>query len=123
MVGAIVGFFTIPVLGIVLGGIGALWLAELVRLRHPRKAWDTTWAALQGYGVGTLVQGVAGVAILACGWSASGPRRRATVGRHTAAGGGACQRRWGTMPADIRPGLRARALGKANLAKEARRCR
>jgi uncharacterized protein YqgC (DUF456 family) len=64
MVGAIVGFFTIPVLGIVVGGIGALWLAELVRLRHPRKAWDTTWAALQGYGVGTLVQGIAGVAIV-----------------------------------------------------------
>lgn len=64
MLGAIVGFFTIPVLGIVVGGIGAIWLAELVRLRHPRQAWDTTWAALQGYGVGTFVQGFAGVAIV-----------------------------------------------------------
>jgi uncharacterized protein YqgC (DUF456 family) len=64
-VGAVVGFFAIPVLGIVVGGVGGLWLAELVRLRDPRAAWDTTWEALQGYGVGTLVQMLAGVAILA----------------------------------------------------------
>ncbi|HEX5017282.1 MAG TPA: DUF456 domain-containing protein [Actinomycetes bacterium] len=64
MVGAVVGFFTIPVLGIVVGGVGALWLVELLRLRDPRAAWDTTWAALQGYGIGTLVQLAAGAAIL-----------------------------------------------------------
>lgn len=64
MVGAIVGFFTIPVLGLVVGAIGAIWLAELLRLKDPRVAWDTTWAALQGYGVGTVVQGLAGVAIV-----------------------------------------------------------
>jgi uncharacterized protein YqgC (DUF456 family) len=63
MVGAVVGFFTIPFLGIVVGGVGGLWLAELARLRHPRQAWDTTWAALQGYGVGTVVQMLAGAAI------------------------------------------------------------
>jgi uncharacterized protein YqgC (DUF456 family) len=64
MVGAIVGFFTIPVLGLVVGAIGAIWLAELIRLRNVRDAWDTTWAALEGYGVGTVVQGLAGVAIV-----------------------------------------------------------
>lgn len=64
IVGGIVGFFTIPLLGIVIGAIGAIWLAELVRLRDVKVAWDTTWAALQGYGVGTLVQGFAGVAIV-----------------------------------------------------------
>ena len=42
----------------------SLPIAELVRLRHPKAAWDTTWEALQGYGVGTLVQMLAGVAIL-----------------------------------------------------------
>ena len=62
--GMIVGFFLIPVLGIIVGGVGAIWLAELGRLRDPRRAWDTTWAALQGYGVGTSVQLVAGVAVL-----------------------------------------------------------
>jgi uncharacterized protein len=65
LVGAVVGFFTIPFLGIVVGGIAGLWLAELVRLRHPREAWDTTWVALQAYGVGTIVQLLAGAAIVA----------------------------------------------------------
>jgi uncharacterized protein YqgC (DUF456 family) len=65
LVAAVVGFFTIPVLGIVVGGVCGLWLVELVRLRHPRLAWDTTWAALQGYGIGTLVQMAAGAAVFA----------------------------------------------------------
>lgn len=63
LVGAVVGFITIPFVGIVVGGVGGLWLAELVRLRHPRHAWDTTWVALQAYGVGTIVQMLAGSAI------------------------------------------------------------
>lgn len=63
LIGAVVGFVMIPLVGIVVGGIAGLWLAELIRLRHPRAAWDTTWEGLQGYGVGTVVQMVAGVAI------------------------------------------------------------
>ena len=59
----IVGFFTIPVFGLFVGGVGAIWLGELVRLGSPRRAWDTTWAAIQGYGLGTAIQLAAGVAI------------------------------------------------------------
>ena len=62
--GMIIGFFMIPILGLVIGGVGAIWLAELIRLRNPRQAWDTTWAALQGYGLGTAIQLAAGVAVL-----------------------------------------------------------
>jgi uncharacterized protein YqgC (DUF456 family) len=65
MIAAIVGFFTIPVVGIVVGGVAGLYLGELLRLRDVRAAWDTTWAALQGYGVGTVVQMLAGAAIVA----------------------------------------------------------
>jgi uncharacterized protein YqgC (DUF456 family) len=63
-VGAVAGFFLIPFVGILIGGVGGLWVAELVRVRDPRAAWDTTWAAIQGYGVGTVVQMVAGVGIV-----------------------------------------------------------
>jgi len=69
LVGAVAGFIMIPVVGVVVGGIGGLWLAELLRLRDPRTAWDTTWAALQGYGLGTVVQMAVGVAIVLV-WSA-----------------------------------------------------
>ena len=62
--GMIVGFFTIPILGLFVGGIAAVWLAEFIRLRNPALAWNTTWAAIQGYGVGTTVQLAAGVAVL-----------------------------------------------------------
>lgn len=64
VIGAVLGFIMIPLVGIVVGGIAGLWLAELIRLRDLRKAWDTTWEALQGYGLGTVVQMVAGVAIV-----------------------------------------------------------
>lgn len=64
VIGAVVGFIMIPLVGVVVGGIAGLWLAELIRLRDPRTAWDTTWEALQGYGLGTVVQMVAGVAIV-----------------------------------------------------------
>lgn len=63
-VGMIIGFFTIPIVGVLVGGVGAIWLAELARLQSPRRAWDTTWAAIVGYGVGTSVQLAAGVAVL-----------------------------------------------------------
>ncbi len=64
VIGAVAGFIMIPLVGIVVGGVAGLWLAELIRLRDPRTAWDTTWEALQGYGLGTVVQMVAGVAIV-----------------------------------------------------------
>lgn len=62
--GMIIGFFTIPVLGVLVGGVAAIWLAELVRQQHPGRAWDTTWATIVGYGIGTGVQLAAGVAVL-----------------------------------------------------------
>ena len=62
--GMIIGFFLIPVLGVVIGGVAAIWVGELIRLRNARGALDTTWAALQGYGVGTAVQLASGVVVL-----------------------------------------------------------
>lgn len=54
--GATVGFFLIPVVGLVVGGVGAVFLAELARLRHPRPAWEATVVVLRAVGIGLLVE-------------------------------------------------------------------
>lgn len=61
--GAVVGFFVIPVVGIVVGGVGALAWAEYERLG----AWDparrSTLTTLRSIGTGVLVEAAAGVAM------------------------------------------------------------
>ncbi|MCS6711477.1 DUF456 domain-containing protein [Brachybacterium sp. EF45031] len=62
--GAIVGFFVIPVLGIPLGFMIGLYLAELSRLQNARTALDSTVVALKAIGLGILVE-------LACAFGSS----------------------------------------------------
>jgi uncharacterized protein YqgC (DUF456 family) len=54
--GAVLGFFLIPVVGVVVGGVGAVFLAELARLPDVRAAWRSTWAVLRAVGIGMLVE-------------------------------------------------------------------
>ena len=54
--GAVVGFFVIPVLGLVIGGVGAVYLAELSRLGSSQSAWRSTRAVLLGVGIGVLIE-------------------------------------------------------------------
>src|SRR5688572_16577118 len=61
VVGAIVGFFVIPVVGLVVGGVGAIFLAELRRLGDGGSAWRSTRAVLVGIGVGVLIELAAGL--------------------------------------------------------------
>ncbi|HEX9176717.1 MAG TPA: DUF456 domain-containing protein [Mycobacterium sp.] len=44
----IVGFFVIPVLGLALGFVGGVYLAELARRRDQRRAWASTVHAVKG---------------------------------------------------------------------------
>ena len=60
-VGAVVGFFVIPVVGLVVGGVGAVFLAELSRLGDRASAWASTRAVLVGIGIGVLIELSAGV--------------------------------------------------------------
>ena len=60
-VGAVVGFFVIPVVGIVVGGIGAVYLAELSRLGDRDGAWRSTRAVLRAVGIGVLIELTAAV--------------------------------------------------------------
>jgi uncharacterized protein YqgC (DUF456 family) len=65
--GAIVGFFVIPVVGLLVGGVLGIYLAEYARLRDGGRAWTSTRAALVALGIGLLVELTAGVLMIA-GW-------------------------------------------------------
>lgn len=61
----IVGFFVIPVVGLPLGFVLGIWLAEMGRLGHDR-AWPSTKEALTAVGLAMLVEFAAalGVAVV-----------------------------------------------------------
>jgi uncharacterized protein len=63
--GAVVGFFAIPVVGLLVGGLAGLFLAELARCRSVPAARASTRAVLVGIGLGVLVQLGAGIAMVA----------------------------------------------------------
>src|SRR5690349_14713168 len=64
VLGAVAGFFLVPVVGVVVGGVGAVYLAELRRLRDGAAAGRSTWAVLKAVGIGMLVELVAAVLML-----------------------------------------------------------
>lgn len=56
-VGAVVGFFVIPVVGLPVGGIAAVFVAELRRLGGDRAAaWRSTWVTIKAVGLGILLE-------------------------------------------------------------------
>lgn len=69
-VGALVGFFVIPVVGVVVGGVGAVYLAERSRLGAHAPAWRSTRAVLVGVGLGLLVELATGVLMIGV-WGAA----------------------------------------------------
>jgi uncharacterized protein YqgC (DUF456 family) len=62
-VGAVAGFFFIPVVGLPVGGVAGVYLAELARLGNWRRAVGSTRAALVAFGIGVLIELAAGVAM------------------------------------------------------------
>ncbi|MGN8246558.1 DUF456 domain-containing protein [Cellulomonas soli] len=65
----VVGFFVVPVVGLPLGFVLGVWLAEMLRLREPRPAWRSTLAALQATGLTILVE-LAGALLVTAAWLA-----------------------------------------------------
>lgn len=62
---AVIGFFVIPVVGVLVGGVLGIFLAEQVRLGDAGRAWQSTRAALVAIGVGLLVELAAGALMVA----------------------------------------------------------
>ena len=66
----VVGFFVIPVVGIIVGFIAGIFLAELLRLRSVARAWPTTWTAMKAAGLSSLIE-LAGALFITAGWVAA----------------------------------------------------
>ncbi|WP_350269589.1 DUF456 domain-containing protein [Brevibacterium sp. CBA3109] len=52
----IIGFFVIPVIGLPIGFIVGLYLAEHMRLHEAKEAWDSSWESLKAIGLGTAIE-------------------------------------------------------------------
>ena len=63
----VVGFFVVPVVGLLLGFVLGVYLAELYRLRVQRSAWTATVAALRATGITILVE-LGGALVAAGAW-------------------------------------------------------
>ncbi|QDY07064.1 DUF456 domain-containing protein [Micromonospora sp. HM134] len=61
----LVGFFVIPVVGLVIGFVGGVWGAERLRLGSNQLAWPATVQALKAAGLSMLVEFLAGLVIAA----------------------------------------------------------
>lgn len=72
-VGAVVGFFVIPIVGVVVGAIVGIGLAEWWHKRDWQAARASTISIAKGFGISTLVQFGLGFVILLAwlGWAAT----------------------------------------------------
>jgi len=67
-IGAVVGFFVLPVLGIIVGALLGLFVGERQRLGDNRAAVAATGRVLRAYGTGVLVEALIGVTMITT-WS------------------------------------------------------
>lgn len=68
IVGAVVGFFAIPVVGLVVGGVAGVYLGEWQRTGDGGMAWRATRATLTGFGVAAILQFAAAI-LIAVTWA------------------------------------------------------
>jgi len=64
IIGGVIGFFVIPIVGIAVGAVVGVLVAERVRTHDWTAAWASTKRAIVGFGLGALVQVVAGVLMM-----------------------------------------------------------
>jgi len=66
--GGIVGFFVIPVLGLIIGALAGLLAVEFVLKGNWDEAWTATVGAARGFGISALIDLGLGMVMIAC-WS------------------------------------------------------
>jgi len=73
--GAVVGVVVIPLLGLPIGAVAGVWLAETARLGDARRAWQVTLGVIIGFGLGVVVEFSLGVVMIGCwiAWVVFGP--------------------------------------------------
>lgn len=59
----LIGFFVVPVVGLIAGFVLGVWLAERARLRDGRPAWPSTVEALKAAGLSLLIELSAGLGV------------------------------------------------------------
>jgi uncharacterized protein YqgC (DUF456 family) len=64
----IIGFFVIPVLGLVIGFVGGVYLAELANRRDQRMAWRSTMHALKAVALSVGVE-LCGALLATAAWA------------------------------------------------------
>lgn len=67
---AIFGFFIVPVVGLPVGFIAGVFLAEAIRLQHLGAAWTATVATLKSIGVSMVVE-FGAASMMAIAWVAA----------------------------------------------------
>ena len=55
-VGAVIGFFAVPIVGLPLGGVVGIYVGERLRTGDGDAAWRTTRATVRGFGLAALAQ-------------------------------------------------------------------
>jgi uncharacterized protein YqgC (DUF456 family) len=66
----IVGFFVVPVVGLPIGFVLGVYLAEIARLREHAPAWTTTVEAMKGTGLAVLI-GLCSAVVATAVWAAA----------------------------------------------------
>ena len=62
-VGALVGFFVIPVIGFVIGGVAGVYGSEYLRTKKTDQAWEATKGIIVGFGKSVAIQLMIGLTI------------------------------------------------------------
>lgn len=56
LVGAVVGYFIIPVVGFIVGMVAAIYIVEYLRLQSTQEAWKSTLEALKVVGLSIVIE-------------------------------------------------------------------